>query len=187
MSQTDIIPWVINLQTKDHYRIARYLTDDIGLFNSKREKAAFVFGCVFPDINLFSYFTGEARKGHTYKARESYISKCFFGKENQSIAACFRLGVAIHYLQDSFTFPHNESYAGGFVGHLKYESALHRRLEALLKQIDTDKLTSLSKLSGKDTLMSLRGHYTKNKASVNNDCAFILATSIGAVKKYSAA
>lgn len=167
---------MIILQTKDHYKIARYLSEDVGLFSSDIKRLAFITGSIFPDINLLSYFKGKGSLGHSYSKREKEINKAIeYFKDNRTITAYFRLGVALHYIQDSFTFPHNEHAGISAFSHLSYESKLHNLLCGYLySQSDVHRNLNCSVIYA---IKMLHEKYCCAKSCAHKDLAYIIVLS----------
>ncbi len=172
---------MINLQTKDHYIIARYLTDDVGLFRCKSCKKAFVLGCVYPDMNLFSYITGGTLRGHNYDCRRKYIAEeleKLTVKPSPTPAEAFRMGMLLHYIQDSFTYAHDNRFKGNINQHFHYETLLHNQMMLFMQNTAFAEIGSIESSSLQKRFDSLRGEYISRPKSINNDCAFILWSSI---------
>lgn len=167
---------MIILQTKDHYKIARYLSEDVGLFNTEIKRLAFIAGSIFPDINLFSYIKGKGSLGHSYSRREKEIYNAIESfMDNRTIYAYFRLGVALHYIQDSFTFPHNEHAGIRALSHLSYENKLHNLLCGYLySQSDVPRNINCNAISA---IRKLREKYCCVKSCAHNDLAYIIVSS----------
>ena len=94
-------------------------------------KAAFLYGSVEPDIILVSYLSGSMHgksfHGHDYrnmsKRIQSVLARMQEGK-GHGLVHSYRLGKLIHYIADSFTFPHNEMFHGSLRSHMLYEGEL---------------------------------------------------------------
>ena len=104
------------MRTADHMNLSRYIMDHMDAGASKLQKAAFIFGSIEPDINMLTYFRGSIRgeeklRGHNYE----------MGTVRQS----FLLGKLVHYVADSFTYPHNSIFPGNLREHCQYETELH--------------------------------------------------------------
>gem|GEM_PF-2709622 len=173
---------MIIIQTKDHYFIARYLSKEIGLCFCPVKRAAFVLGSVFPDVNVFSYFKGNGLKGHSYRYSRRFISNtmsCFEKQEAKSPADWFRIGVALHYVQDSFTYAHNECFKGGIIKHFEYENRLHEQLGNSFDRIAL-KMTRDKPYNYSDRIIGklYKSYRTKDIHTTESDTAYILMSSL---------
>lgn len=146
------------------------------------KRVAFVIGSVFPDINVFSYFKGNGLKGHSYRYSRRFISNtmsCFEKQEAKSPADWFRIGVALHYVQDSFTYAHNECFKGGILKHFEYENRLHELLGNSFDKIAVRITQNKHSNTGDRTIGKLYKSYrTKNSHTAGSDTAYILLSSI---------
>lgn len=127
------------MTTKSHYDLARYLLRNSADFGSAPANAAFVLGCVEPDMNVTTYLKGslsyQPLRGHNYPNTAPYI-KALLEKlqhsEKTGVLYCYRLGKLIHYVTDAFTYPHNQNFAGSLRDHVRYEQTIERTFESAL-------------------------------------------------------
>lgn len=122
-----------HMQTKDHLALGLGLlagTQDEGL---EKHKRAFLFGCVEPDFNPLTYLRGymhEKRfRGHNAENSRTHIHACMERLCLHGLCSAysyFTLGAMLHYVADSFTFPHNAFFQGTIHEHREYESRLHQ-------------------------------------------------------------
>jgi hypothetical protein len=101
-----------------------------------RYEKAFLFGCIEPDYNPFTYLKGSWRarmlRGHNF----SNAAPCMLHsirklqqKQDWRIREYYQLGKLIHYVTDAFTYAHNESFGKSIRGHRRYEFRLHSYFE----------------------------------------------------------
>lgn len=121
------------METKDHLALGYYLINNIENSFTPLQEKLFLLGNIMPDIWLFSYANGaKDRKnfnGHVYSNARKRVEKhsSYLKKHKKcKYRSSFILGVMMHYLADSFTYPHSDSYAYGIRQHKKYEHELHR-------------------------------------------------------------
>jgi hypothetical protein len=165
------------LQTVDHLLLAKQLVKNNSIFKVKIYRRAFIFGCIEPDINFFTYFRGSIHyqllRGHNIPNTTNYLEhqiKKFESKKLKTIFDYFNFGVLVHYLADSFTFPHNDSFKGSLSDHALYEEHLHY---TFLKYINykyyffhyRDSLTFINNYHKK---------YLDKKPSYKSDCLHII-------------
>lgn len=119
------------MQTRDHLYLARRLLETAGVYIPLQGRAAFLFGCMEPDINPVTYLCrtdGERFRGHSFENRAPRLRAlltALSGSGLSSVHDYFALGAALHYLADAFTFPHNAAFPGDLHEHVAYEKTLH--------------------------------------------------------------
>ena len=157
------------MRTADHMNLSRYIMDHMDAGASKLQKAAFIFGSIEPDINMLTYFRGsihgeEKLRGHNYENVQKYMEKLTnkltkkFEKGGMgTIRQSFLLGKLVHYVADSFTYPHNSIFSGNLREHCQYETELH---DYVNKMISSDNVNLDSIDDGIDIVEYLEGiHY----------------------------
>lgn len=165
------------METKDHYRLARFLAKNMRI--DKRKRMAFIMGNLTPDWNPFSYLSGlEGKKmlGHTYDYRQAYFDSQLKRKRKDTFAWWYRLGQMIHFLTDSFTAPHNEIFAFGLKEHVQYEHRLHEYFSNQLYGLSTweNGSTEIGERFGAQWISQLHDTYMESPISVENDWHFII-------------
>lgn len=178
------------MQTKDHLLLARYIIknqENTILINHSPDadiikrsyQNAFIFGCIEPDINVFSYLRGlTSRKrisGHNYKNVVKYLdetSEILNSKDIWSMSDYFEFGVYIHYLTDAFTYPHNDTFTGTLKEHCEYEEQLHEEFCNYLNS--HQKRTHKRKHIIKKSIKKLHSEYLKKCGNPVTDCKYIL-------------
>ena len=125
---------------------------------------AFLFGCVEPDVNPFTYLKGSIRcrmlHGHNFPNAAAYmlrLSQKLENKKRWSLVDFYSLGKLMHYIADAFTYAHNCSFPPNLWLHRKYELQLHRYFTEYLKhpQIQITKEHSVF-----DTISCLHREYS---------------------------
>ena len=129
------------MQTKDHKALAEYLIQSGGAFVPGICGKALILGSVAPDYNLVTYLRGIVVKprfhGHNDEKTRPFVYRSLRAlgeKEALTPRDFFRLGVTLHYLADSFTFPHTKAFTGTIWQHLEYE----KQIDALFRGCLTD-------------------------------------------------
>ncbi len=117
------------MKTETHYLYAKFLGER---FQSTKQKELFLFGCVEPDYNMFSYFKGFSIRpffGHNWDNCKSYINRETELLIHNKLTAnndYFKLGKLVHYICDAFTYTHNCAFIGNLYEHYSYEQLLHK-------------------------------------------------------------
>ena len=137
------------MQTKDHLRLGKYLIDNVEdnfISESTMLKLAFLWGNIQPDVNCFTYFHGFMKykdmRGHNFKNMKSVMKRLFklMEEPSRNIIWYYRLGKLMHYLADSFTYPHNDEFLGDLKHHVMYEEELHQKFDVIISNIKGEKL-----------------------------------------------
>ncbi len=120
------------MRTKDHLALGKYLWHFYINNDSPVNRAAFLIGSVEPDFNYATYLRGfkNSRRlgGHNQGNTALLILRCIEklkGKERWSAGDFFTAGTLMHYIADSFTWPHTASFCGNLPKHVSYEHRLH--------------------------------------------------------------
>ena len=82
---------------------------------------------------MLTYFRGSIRgeeklRGHNYENVMKYMEKLTKKLEKGgmgTVRQSFLLGKLVHYVADSFTYPHNSIFPGNLREHCQYETELH--------------------------------------------------------------
>ncbi len=125
----------------DHAALAGWLLRRGEKTLPRRAALGFRLGSVLPDCNPLTYLAGIPRHqglhGHNAEVREEKIARYLRRAGGQGVRGFFaglRLGIALHYLADTFTYPHHAYYPGTLKEHLAYEKKLHGEMAACLRQ-----------------------------------------------------
>lgn len=167
------------MQTIDHKNLADYLFGSTDSKKYLKFKNAFVLGCIAPDYIPFTYMRGclklRAFKGHNASSSRKYIEsrmKKLAERKVKTSMDFLYFGLMIHYLADSFTFPHNDEFYGTSKEHVKYESELHIKFNEFIKRHKKEnnrvKITELF-----EYIKTQHRNYNLSEQSVLNDCRYI--------------
>ncbi len=162
-----------------HSRLGRYLIEELLSERTKRRyRAAFLLGCVEPDRNPFTYLKGSLRSkmlyGHNYQNADRWIDRAIrklARKEDWRVWDYYRMGKLIHYSADAFTYVHNNCFTDTIHAHREYEAALQARL---LPRLETGGVPETGELE-LARFREIHDGYLRHKASVANDCRYILS------------
>ncbi len=194
------------MQTKDHLALGRYLAHAFAI-EEPVKKYAFVIGNIMPDVNKCSYIHGyfwllrahrrqknagplsanDHRRmligGHTAEGSCFFVNRMYRvlrNRKNLSVLDYYRLGKAIHYLADRFTYPHTMRYMDGFFAHIRYEKRLHICMRAMLRALPDVRETVASCFSKTSFRSVYRAYRTTDSeiGNVSHDCFYIVAVSI---------
>ena len=129
------------MEMKSHVLLGKYLLNQIPNLDSEIYQKVFIFGCIEPDFNMFSYLKGSLKcqkfRGHNYNSSSNYtihVMEELQGKSHWDLQDYYRLGKLMHYISDAFTYPHNDNFTGTLWAHCVYEAQLHLYFVAYLKQ-----------------------------------------------------
>lgn len=169
------------MQTKDHYRLTKLLSQHIGLKRSKR--AAFILGNILPDINCLTYITNKGKhklNGHSFKSRINYMQNIWKKRNKNSAGAWFRFGEMLHYVTDSFTRPHNEEFTYSSKAHAAYELTLHKLFEHHIKHGHTRRIIDRAKdepiLEFGSWIKEKHAKYLRESKGIEQDLLYIIHT-----------
>ena len=117
---------------QNHLQLGRALAAEshvLGEHFLRRE--LFLLGNILPDFLFFTYLRGykESRRwiGHSLPHSAPAIEKKLKKQLSvglRSAGDAYRLGILLHYLADSFTYPHTERFTGRQPDHSRYERRL---------------------------------------------------------------
>lgn len=123
----------------DHVALAEWLLRHAHRPLSRAAALGVLVGSALPDCNPFTYLSGvpchQGLHGHNAEVREKTIGRLLRRVRRGNVGGFFagvRLGIALHYLADAFTYPHHAYYPGTLRDHLAYERELHREMAAHL-------------------------------------------------------
>ncbi len=169
------------METKDHLALGYYLINNIENSFTPLQEKLFLLGNIMPDVWLFSYANGiKERKnfnGHVHSnARKRVEKHSSYLKKHRKCKwrSSFILGVMMHYLADSFTYPHSDNYEYGIGQHKKYENELHRLMWRALVLPERDYAEKVRTHNINHTIKNL---YSEYKTLVHNpatDCRHII-------------
>lgn len=132
------------MKQKDHRALAHYLLRSAGggeICTRSRYRYAFILGCVSPDYLPTTYLRGfgrsHAMRGHNAIYSAAHIKHLLARLQDGGITSvrdAYALGSLMHYLADSFTHVHNETFKGDMRAHRSYEQGLHRHFTRYLRR-----------------------------------------------------
>lgn len=119
---------------ENHLQLGRALAKESPALRAHLlRRELFLVGNVLPDLLPFTYLSGLRETGHwvghSLPHSQKKIARGLDRRLSvglRSAADAFRLGVLLHYLADSFTYPHTEQFHGTRREHSRYEAALRR-------------------------------------------------------------
>lgn len=164
------------METKDHFRLAKWFLRQERNRLPHTFSAGLIVGSVLPDCNPFTYLSGVRRgqglHGHNAEVTEKKIcSLLAAGTDAESFLSGVRLGTALHYLADAFTYPHHNYYPGTLADHVAYERSLHRTFTAFLSETEPSSLPPATDFPAYFAdMLSLYRQIQKNEQT---DCRFI--------------
>ncbi len=169
------------MKKKDHLQIGKLLLAQKDTKLSGIQRLAFLFGCVEPDINPFTYARGSIKHeflhGHHADNSSKHRHKLMHRLSNSGVHSLwqwFSLGTLIHYAVDSFTYPHNSVFGGSMAEHIQYEKQLHANFVEHLKELAA---RGEQKLRGIRDVDALHERYLKGAGTVQTDCRYIIDSS----------
>lgn len=120
------------MQTKDHFLLGRFLWIQQGTRAAPLCRALFLWGCVEPDWNPVTYLRGSIKhrflRGHNADNVQRHLHRTVRSLQASGVRTplqWFRLGAALHYAADSFTWAHSSAFGGDLKEHRRYEEQLH--------------------------------------------------------------
>lgn len=168
------------METKSHLLLAKYLLKQLPHFDSALYQKTFIWGCIEPDVNIFTYLKGSRAcqrfRGHNYNNTRKYTASLLEklqGKRSWSLGEFFRLGKLMHYLSDAFTYPHNEHFPGTIWEHCAYEARLHEYFTTYL--LSDQKKPLFKDLPGDmgEYIGEAHNQYLRISGDIKNDAKFI--------------
>ena len=171
------------MQTRDHKALALKLVGETNNEGLRRHRRAFLLGCVEPDYNLLTYVRGSihysAFRGHNAENVQAYIRRCIEELQHAGLRSAFSyfvLGTLLHYVADTFTYPHNADFSGNLMEHAVYEKKLHQVFSLALSGY-THTVTARQTHSAENFLAFEHRQYCTGQHSMETDCTFILGVS----------
>lgn len=138
----------------------------------------FKLGCIMPDLLLYTY-----AKGHTYESRFDEvcdrIRKLSYTGELNAIS-CLKLGYILHYVEDFFTYPHNNTFQGTLSDHVAYEAQFSIWMKDSENQYDpaiNEDISMAAKYSSCPDILilinKLHNEYLEKKPCFTNDSRYM--------------
>lgn len=163
------------MKTEDHKLLAKTMTEHLNI--SKWQKRAFVFGSIEPDFNRLSYMGHKKEhfaNGHSYHCRKKQIFAFMKKPYQDSVFWWYRAGKAFHYLEDSFSRPHNPEFGYRSAAHVKYEIGLHEIVQRAIGG-NPWKIPKVDQ-ELKPWLELRHQHYMEKTKGIQEDCYYIYTT-----------
>lgn len=160
--------------TRDHRLLGYYVLEVYGAKLDPMCQKLFLLGCVEPDWNLLTYARGSLKHkffhGHNAENAGAHLMHLTESLQSSGVHTplqWFRLGAALHYLADSFTFAHNRQFTGSLLDHRNYELMLHDELRGCMQEQHTQLLTADN---------ACHERYLADARSFRTDCRYILGS-----------
>jgi len=164
--------------SKSHRHLGKIYADHYLSKHSKHHTLAFLWGCIEPDKNPVTFLKGSMRarflRGHNYENALPFTNRLFSRlaeKRVWNMWDYYSLGKLVHYLTDSYTYPHNETFSGGLQAHRAYEKILWNRLEESVSLFLSNPLRVSFTA---DSLHALHWEYVHTSAGPDTDIRFAL-------------
>lgn len=175
------------MKTADHLLLANRLIAKCAATLPADAAAGLRIGSVLPDCNPFTYLCethdGFGVHGHNAEATRHRISTLLARTENggaRDFLYGLRLGTALHYIADAFTYPHHAYFPGTLADHVRYEEHLHTVFARHNEQLQELPCVKISEFPAfLDTALDI--YRTKRKNELD-DCRFINSMCAAALK-----
>lgn len=171
------------MQTKDHRLLGCYILNKFYSDLDCISRKLFLLGCVEPDWNVVTYVRGSLKyqfmRGHNALNAKKHFKHLLLKLRKTGVntpAGWFRLGAALHYLADSFTFAHNSFFSGNLSEHRLYEQYLHHVFTKYLSKEHTECLTIDEKCHER---------YINDSRSYLTDCKYIVGTALALCREFN--
>lgn len=173
------------MRKKSHISLAGYLVRELELKNLTRYKMSFYFGSVLPDLNPRMFREPHEFDG-TYEQFKEYVLQIVSDARNgvcSERGLWRRIGEALHYLADYFTYPHNSSYEGGVKGHCLHERDLKYLLRRYVRTPEALEIFERQRELAWEIrdlpqlfqyIESCHEEYLEQRPSVEGDCRWIV-------------
>lgn len=169
------------MKKKDHLLLGRFLLTRKEAPSGSIKRRLFLFGCIEPDINPFTYVRGSARhqflQGHNTENARKHFQKVLERLSRSGVHSLwqwFALGTLIHYAADSFTFPHNRKFPGTLADHIAYELQLHALFPKYLHTAAVRRAAHFAHFPNVDELHT---SYLDEAGAAVTDCRYILTAA----------
>ena len=171
------------MKRESHKLLGMYLLENQQGLSAQRYEKAFLFGCIQPDMNVFTYLKGSMRvqmlRGHNFKNSEICVSRTIQKLQKDgtwTMKDYYRLGKLIHYISDAFTYPHNDFYEESIIEHRVYEGKLNSYFKDNIKCPKKEPLNNTGN-SIMDAVRLIHKQYTDAMKDVYTDMDFIIHTA----------
>lgn len=169
------------MRTADHMNLSRYIMDKAAGDAPGLLKFLFIFGSIEPDINMLTYFRGsikgdEKLRGHNYENVRTYMEWLTKKLENEKMGRfrkSFLLGKLVHYVADSFTYPHNSFFPGSLREHCQYETELHGYVNRMIEMGDVNMDVLPADVDVMEYIEEMHEEYEQDMPGMETDYGYI--------------
>lgn len=156
-----------------HVKLAKYLTEQEEFFCLNKHRTVFLLGSILPDC-MPSFITRRHRLEDTLfiLKKELYsIESC----NKVDFHFCLHLGIALHYVADYFTYPHNCIFYGSFLEHCIWEWQQSKALTKVLqKPLDSTQSSIFNTEAFIKYLLKKHRAYLKEGVCLATDCKYVV-------------
>lgn len=167
------------MRGKSHRNLGEFLVWKYMPDISPRNRQAFLFGCIEPDRNPFTYLKGSFRcqwlRGHNYRNARRFMHLLSWRLEKKrkwTLLDYYALGKLIHYIADAFTYAHNDSFPKELEFHREYEAQLQEHFLSYLQadpQIDLKTARSVT-----EAISAYHREYRELSPDIQRDARYTL-------------
>lgn len=173
------------MRKKSHISLAGYLVRELDMKELVKHRKAFYLGSILPDLSP-KMITSPHEFSTSYESFQDSIRELFAEMEEggcKEHVLWRRIGVAMHYLADYFTFPHNVTYDGSLKDHCLYERDMKYQLRAYVRTSEAEQIFRSQQQEGVQmgSIRDLFAYieethcaYLHREHSVADDCRWIV-------------
>lgn len=152
-----------------HLIVTKSLSDNV----HKIHRGALLLGSILPDLFVYTYL-----EGHTWEATFEQIMEQMNDLEEKgrgSTLSYLKLGWILHYVEDYFTYPHNNIFEGTIKEHYTYEKKMTRWMrEGALEKMPMPVCKRLGSVEEiQERLQELHDKYLSEEMCYENDTAYM--------------
>lgn len=153
-----------------HLKVTEWIAESVGI----EYKFWLKLGSILPDILVHTYVTGHTWTASFHKTGLRITKLQQHGKKNRY--SYLKLGYLIHYIEDYFTFPHNNWFTGNLAEHVQFETELTEHLFSLNNPGNDIKSTNHPMPAEQliSFLEELHLQYQQEQPDFDNDIKYIL-------------
>lgn len=141
------------MRRKSHMQLGKKLVDIYFQKLPTSVRHVFLFGCIQPDMNPFTFCKGSIREesmhGHNYENACTFfyrIAGRLEQKKHLNLWDWYTLGKLMHYTADAFTYPHNNCTGMDLIQHRLYEVRLQEYFLSQLTLLPVPDCTELPEI-----------------------------------------
>lgn len=172
------------MKSADHIALTAYLLKHCPPpppLNTPLFRKLFRLGGILPDYLPHTYLRGirESGKmlGHNTAHSDAYVRKTIIRLQKNGIhtpADFYTFGTLIHYLSDSFTYPHTPKFHGTVRQHNRYERDLHEIFPDCLARAGKEPFPSMLQTDPTVFLTHAQTAYAQSPVSLRVDGEWII-------------